>query len=237
MAEQELKWLHAPGHAGSINKEVIQHAKSFDPLVIDWSEMYWNVDELRKYGTGYRHFIGAPKKVDGRGRVVNHDVIISTRNDAKVLHDEEFFVAKEFTPNMKYMPTRYGKARVIKWKDQIALIVIWHPQPKPTKWLGLVLSDYRRSVKRVTKVQQRLEAEFQPTIVFNGGDLQLGRGEKWYYPNQLASRLNLRHKNRTIDWQMWSGANLEAFEPFDPAEVNPTMDHMWTLLTLSKRLK
>lgn len=233
----DVKWLHAPGHAGSINKEVIQYATGLDALVIDWSEMYWNTDELRQHAGGYRHFIGEAKAPDSRGRVPNHDVVISTRSDAAVLHDEEFFVAREFTPNAKYMPARYGKARVVRWNGEIILIIAWHPQPKATKWLGTVLSGYRNSVRRVEKIQKRLVQDYNPTIIFNGGDLQLGRGEKWYYPNQLAERLGLQHKNRTIDWQMWAGARFQDFVILDPAHVNPKMDHKWTLLELVKTSK
>lgn len=233
-----VKWLHAPGHAGSVNKDVIEFAIKLDSLIIDWSEMYWNVDELRKFGEGYNHFIGKPKKKDDRGRVVNHDVVISTRKDAKVIHDEEFFVSSQVSSNLKYMPTRYGKARVIKFKGQTILIIAWHPQPNPTHPARIkeVLPRYRRGVTRVQEVQDRLEKKFKPDLVLNGGDLQLGPGQEWIYPNQYAKRNKMSFRRNQIDWQMWRGKGFKfgTFRKRDASKINPGIDHLWTVLVVKK---
>lgn len=233
----KVKWLHAQGHAGSINKDVITFAIKTKALVIDWSEMYWNVDELRKFGDGYDHFIGKAKKRDERGRVPNHDVIISTRKDAKILHEEEFFVSRKVANNIKYMPTRYGKARVIEHDGVITLIVAWHPQPNPMRRREEVLPIYKRGVERVEEVQNRLATKFNPDLILNGGDLQLGVGLEWVYPNQFAKRNAMSYRRHKIDWQLWRGNKFKflSFRKKFPSTVNKAMDHVWTVLVLSKR--
>lgn len=236
MTETNVKWLHAPGHAGSVQKAVIEYAIGLDPLVIDWSEMYWNVDELEKYGKGYNHFIGDPKRKDKRGRVVNHDVVISTSKTAKVLHDEEFFISKEIAPNLKYMPERWGKARVIQSDGLVVLIVIAHPQPNPFRRIALVLPSYRRGVRRTQRTQRELELQFKPDLVFYGGDLQLGFGARWVYPNKYAERNDMRYRRHKIDWQLWKGRGFKfvSFVTKNPKPFHKKMDHLWTLLTLQK---
>lgn len=230
-----ISWLHAPGHAGSIRTGVITFALGHDPLIVDWSEMYWNIDELRNF-KAYNHFIGQPKRRDSRNRVVNHDVVISTRNDARVVHDEEFFVSREIKENIKYNPERWGKARVIEFEGQIILIVAWHPQPKPIKKARLVYKSYRRGVARVQRIQRQLEQEYKPDLVLNGGDLQLGVGFTPIHPNKYANRNGMRWRRHRIDWQMFKGQlwKVFSFRKLDPSKINPKMDHVWSLLTLRK---
>lgn len=232
----DLKWLHAPGHSRSIGPNVIQLAVNLDPVVIDWSEMNHNVDDLVATAKGYLHFIGPPKRTDARGRVVNHDVIISVRKGVTITHQEEFFVGREIPVNLKYMPERWGKAIVFWFEGQTILLVAWHPQPNPLRWMKLVLPQYRRSVRRVEEIQARLEKEFAPDIVLNGGDLQLGPGNRWVHPNKLAARHDMLWQRHKIDWQMYKGFGLKliGFKTIDPSTVNPGMDHMWTEMTLRK---
>lgn len=232
----DLNWLHAPGHSRSIGPNVVESAIALNPDIIDWSEMNFNTDDLVRNGTGYHHFIGPPKRMDARGRIVNHDVVLSYRLKHEVLHEEEFFVGREIPKILKYMPERWGKAAVLKIEEEIVLIVAWHPQPGALRWMNLVLPQYRRSVKRVEKIQRRLQKEFKPTIVLNGGDLQLGVGRRWVCPNKVAERLGMQWKNHKIDWQMYKGFGLKllGFKTIDPSLVNKGMDHLWTLLTLRK---
>lgn len=236
MKKERLKWLHAPGHAGSQNKAVINFATSTGAVLIDWSEMYWNVDELRATATNYQHFVGKPVKVDVRGRVVNHDVILSVHEDAKIVHKEEFFLAPAVPVNIKYMPERHGKAMVFDYDDIRVLALAWHPQPRPLRWLKLVLPGYRRSVRRVQQKQRELTAKYDPDLILNGGDLQLGVGKAWFYPNQMAERLGMNWRRHRIDWQMWKGQGWKMVKRrnLDPSKVNPKMDHTWSLLTLGR---
>lgn len=232
----DIKWLHAPGHSRSIGPNVVKFAVSHDPLVIDWSEMNFNVDDLVKTAVNYKHFIGPPKRKDARGRVVNHDVIISVHKSATVTHQEEFFVGREIPKILKYMPERWGKAIVFWVEDQTVLLVAWHPQPGALRWMNLVLPQYRRSVRRVEEIQQKLEKEFSPDIVLNGGDLQLGPGNRWVHPNKLAGRQKMLWQRHKIDWQMYKGRGLKliSFIVLDPSKINKGMDHMWSLMTLRK---
>lgn len=232
----DLKWLHAPGHSRSIGPNVIKLATELDPTVIDWSEMYFNVHDLVETAKGYHHFVGQARRKDARGRVVNHDVIISVDKKHTVTHQEEFFVGKEIPRILKYMPERWGKAMVFWVGDQTVLIVAWHPQPGPLRLLNLVLPQYRRSVQRVQDIQTKLEKEFEPDVVLNGGDLQLGVGSRWVHPNKLANRLKMQWRNHTIDWQMYKGVGLKllGFKTINPDTVNKGMDHIWTLMTLRK---
>lgn len=238
MTDVSTKWLHAPGHAGSMTKPVIELAISTKALLIDWSEMYWNVDELEKYGKGYTHFTGENGKAgrkDKRNRTVNHDVIISIRSDVKIIHMEEFWVDAAIRSNLKYMPERHGKAVVVEYEGETIVLVAWHPQPNPYRRIKLVLPHYRRSVRRVQRVQTRLEKDYGPSLVLNGGDLQLGIGKRWAYPNQMAKRLGMKWRRHKIDWQMWKGDwKFVSFNKIVPSKANRGMDHLWTTLTLSK---
>lgn len=234
----DIKWLHAPGHVRSIGPKVIDLAKTFDPLIIDWSEIYFNIADLRKNAPGYHHFIGEAKRTDARGRVVNHDVAISVKKQEglRITHQEDFFVGKEIPRILKYMPERWGKALVFTVAEQTILILVWHPQPVPFKFVNLVLPQYRRSVRRVQEKQLELEKKFEPDIVLNGGDLQLGVGNRWVHPNRLANRLKMQWQNHRIDWQMYKGFGVKmlGFRTFDPSTVNKGMDHIWTFMTLRK---
>lgn len=232
----DLKWLHAPGHSHSIGPNVIEFAVNLKPTVIDWSEMYFNIDDLRDNAKNYHHFAGPNKRTDRRGRVVNHDVILSVTKDANIKHREEFFVAPEISKILKYMPERWGKAMVFELEDQIGLFIGWHPQPGALRWLNLVLPNYRKSVQRVEEVQSRLEREYKPDIVLNGGDLQLGSGRRWVCPNKLADRQKMSYRYHKIDWQMFKGFGLKVlrFVTLDPSKINKGMDHLWTFMTLRK---
>jgi hypothetical protein len=231
-----IKWLHAPGHSRSIGPRVIKMATDMEPMVIDWSEMSFNIGDLVQTAKGYHHFIGPPKRTDRRGRVVNHDVVISVEKLFDVIHQEEFFIGKEIPAFIKYMPERWGKALVISAGNETILVVAWHPQPGPLRHVAAVLPQYRRSVLRVQEKQQELEKQFSPTIVLNGGDLQLGPGKRWAHPNNLAKRLHMTWRNHGIDWQMFKGfgVELQHFTPVDPSVINLGMDHIWTLMTLRK---
>lgn len=232
----DLKWLHAPGHSRSIGPNVVKYATGLDADVIDWSEMNFNVPDLVRNAPTYHHFIGPPKRMDARGRIVNHDVVISLKLKHEILHREEFFVGREIPKILKYMPERWGKALVFKTDDQTVLIVAWHPQPGALRWMNLVLPQYRRSVQRVYDIQKRLEKEFKPDVVLNGGDLQLTVGHRWVCPNKLAERLGMQWKNHRIDWQMYKGFGVKLlnFVVLDPSRINKGMDHVWTLMTLRK---
>jgi len=235
----DIKWLHAPGHSRSIGPNVIKLATNLEPDVIDWSEMTWNIGDLVETAKGYEHFIGPPKRKDARGRVVNHDVILSVKKEHEILHKEEFFLGREIPKILKYLPERWGKAMVFRVEDQqIVLLIGWHPQPGPLKWITLVLPQYRRSVRRVQALQRKLQNEFKPDIVLNGGDLQLGEGRLWIHPNKLAERLGMKWRHYKIDWQMFKGfgVKLLSFKTIDPSVVNKGMDHMWTLMTLRKAI-
>jgi hypothetical protein len=238
MAHMNIKWLHASGHAGSVTADVIDRAVRTNALVIDWSEMYWNIDDLKKFGNGYEHFTGQPDRKDARGRIVNHDVVLSVREDVKVLHKEEFWVDAQITPFLKYMPERHGKAMVLKFMSQVILVVAWHPQPNPLRRVGIVLPHYKRSVRRVQRVQRRLQKAFGPDLVLNGGDLQLGPGKSWVCPNNVADRLNMRTRHHKIDWQMFKGKGWEVkdFSTIDPSAFNKGMDHKWLSLWLQKEI-
>lgn len=232
----DIKWLHAPGHSRSIGPNVIEFATSQEPTVIDWSEMYFNVDDLVHTALNYHHFIGQPKRTDRRGRVVNHDVILSVTKSATVTHQEEFFVCQEISMFLKYMPERWGKAMVFWLEDEIVLFMGWHPQPGAFRHLAAVMPGYRKSVRLVQAKQEELEKEFQPTIVMNGGDLQLPVGRMRVHPNKLAERLKMSWRNHVIDWQMWKGfgVKLRGFKTLDPSVINKGMDHLWTFLHLRK---
>lgn len=232
----DLKWLHAPGHSRSIGSNVIKLATNLEPDLIDWSEMNFNIGDLVETAKEYEHFIGPPKRKDARGRVVNHDVIISVKKDHEIKHKEEFFVGREIPKILKYMPERWGKAIVVRVEDQTVLLVAWHPQPGPLRFINLVLPQYRRSVERVQEIQRKLEKEFNPDIVLNGGDLQLGVGTRWVHPNKLAERLDMQWRNHKIDWQMFKGlgVKLRGFRVIDPSVINKGMDHIWTFITLRK---
>lgn len=230
------RWLHAPGHSGSVRKGVIQFAIKKKPLLIDWSEMYRNIADLEKHGVGYQHFVGKKRRTDARNRVVNHDVVISVRDDAEIIHQEEFFVSKEIPSNLKYMPERWGKAVVVRHAGEVILLLAWHPQPNPLRRRDLVLPSYRRGVRRVEAVQSRLEAAFSPDLVLNGGDLQLGPGSEEVHPNQMAKRTKMRYRRVHIDWQLWKGAyRVVSFKKHYPSTVNKGMDHVWTMLNLRKK--
>lgn len=236
MSSVTVKWLHAPAHVNGVNKAVIDYAREIDPVVIDWSEMYWDVDQLEKHGHGYRHVIGKPGRTDSRRRTVNHDVVISVRKDAQIIHEESFYISRELTSNVKYMPERHGKAVVFVYQGIRVLILAWHPQPKPLKRASLVLSSYANGVRRVQRKQRSLERRFQPDLVLNGGDLQQAPGTHKVSPNRFAQRNKMQFRRRHIDWQMWKGAGFELvrFRAVDPSKVNPKMDHVWTILTLKK---
>jgi hypothetical protein len=232
-----IEWLHAPGHAGSVQQGPIEMAVATQAHLIDWSEMYWNCDELREHGDGYKHFFGDPGRTDSRGRSVNHDVVISVRKDAKVIHNESFFVCAEVKSNIKYMPERHGKAVVVDFEGVRVLLIAWHPHPNPFRRPKEVLPKYRRSVRRVQKVQDRLVARYKPNLVLNGGDLQLRTGPTPIHPNRYAKRNRMDSKSHKIDWQMWLGAafKFESFKKLYPQKVHPKMDHVWTLLTLERK--
>lgn len=231
-----LKWLHAPGHSGSVGPNVVELATSLLPDVIDWSEMYHNIDDLVSTAKDYNHFLGQPKRTDARGRVVNHDVVISINKKHTVTHQEEFFVGREIPLFFKYMPERWGKAVVFWVEDQTVLLIAWHPQPGAFRHALAVLPQYRRSVQRVQDIQTKLIKEFKPDIVLNGGDLQLGPGNRWISPNKLANRLGMAWQCHVIDWQMYKGfgVKMREFITVNPSNVNKGMDHMWTLMTLRK---
>lgn len=235
MAQVDVKWIHASGHAGSVTNAVIDLALSEVPLIVDWSEMYWNTDNLAKFDD-YDHFVGQAHRYDSRKRPVGHDVVISTHKDATVLHDREFYVDSEISRFIKYMPERYGKARVIEYKGQRILIIAWHPQPNPFRRILVVLPHYRRSVRRVERVQHQMVARWAPDLVLNGGDLQVGPGLLRPYPNRMAKRLGMHFRRHKIDWQMWAGKRwtLSDFTTIDPSKANKGMDHLWTLLLLTK---
>lgn len=232
----DLKWLHAPGHSRSIGPKVVELAVNLEPTVIDWSEMYFNISDLKNNAPGYNHFVGPPKRTDIRGRVVNHDVVLSIHKDATVTHQEEFFIGAALPFNLKYMPERWGKAVVFWVEDQTVLLVAWHPQPGALRYMAAVLPSYRRSVQIVEAKQRELEKTFAPDIVLNGGDLQLSVGHRWVCPNKLADRLKMQWRNHKIDWQMWKGfgVKLIGFRTVDPSKVNTGMDHLWTFMTLRK---
>lgn len=234
-----IKWLHAPGHAGSVQRKPIEMAINTQAHLIDWSEMYWNCDELREFGKGYKHFIGEPGRTDSRGRAVNHDVVISVREDGKILHKESFFVCHAVQSNIKYMPERHGKAVVAVFDDVIVLMVAWHPHPNPLRHRKEVLNKYRRSVGRVQSVQDRLAKEWQPDIILNGGDLQLGLGPTFIFPNKFAKRNKMSYRRKKIDWQMWLSKTFTfaAHKQINPSRANAKMDHKWTLLTLAPKKK
>lgn len=226
--EAKIKWLHAPGHSGSVDAKVVDRAFRSHALVIDWTEMYHNVSSLKHLCPDYNHFVGSPRRKDSRNRVVNHDVVISTHSSAKIVYDEEFFVDDQLGFNLKYHPTRYGKARVVEYQGVRILIVAWHPQPGALHNLKIVLPHYRRSVARVSDVIHRLTLVHKPDLVLAGGDLQLGRGNKAFFPNKLAERLGLASANNKIDWQMWSESwDVAESHLIDPSKINPNMDHMW----------
>lgn len=232
----DIKWLHAPGHSHSIGPEVISFATQQSPTIIDWSEMYFNINDLVETATKYNHFIGKPKRTDRRGRVVNHDVILSVDKRHTITHQEEFFVGAEVSRILKYMPERWGKAIVFWVDDQVVLAVAWHPQPGALRWTNLVLPQYRKSVKRVEKKQRELEKTFKPNVVLNGGDLQLFEGRRWVCPNKMGERLGMQWKSHKIDWQLFKGFGLKLvnFTTLDPSKVNRGMDHLWTVLTIRK---
>jgi hypothetical protein len=235
--KERVKWLHAPGHARSMGPAVIERGVASHSLVIDWSEMYFNIDDLRAHGDGYNHFVGKPKTKDKRGRVVNHDVVISTRDDAKVIYDEEFFVDKASNINFKIHPERWGKARVIEWRGLRILVMAWHPQPKARARLQ-ILDGYKQSVRRVEAVYHKLVNSFEPDLVLLGGDLQLPKGNKWYYPNRLALRLKLRYANHHIDWQMWSKDWITDREhELNMRKINAGIDHPWMVRYLTRLKK
>lgn len=236
MAKGWVKWLHAPGHAGSVTQAVVERAVATNALIIDWSEMYWNTGNLKTGAPHYNHFIGKNLSPDSRKRIPNHDVVISTRSDALVIHDEEFFVDREIKGFAKYMPERHGKARVILYDGLTILIIAWHPQPNPLRRMALVFPHFKRSVRRVEKIQEVLIKEFNPDIVLNGGDLQMGPGRTWIAPNQMAKRLGMQVSRVKIDWQLWKGEGWKKEKTFtiDPSHVNKGMDHEWSVLVLTK---
>lgn len=229
-----MRWLHAPGHAGSIGPEVIKFAFNLRPLVVDWSEMYWNTDDLKLAETGYQHYIGPVVRFDSRKRPVGHDVVVSVHKDAKIIHTESFFVSGEVRQLIKYFPERHGKAVVFEWEGVRVLGIFWHPHPNPFRRINLVLPKYERGVHRVQAVQSRLEERFKPDVVLNGGDLQLGEGSQFVHPNMYASRNKMHYRRHRIDWQMWKGAKFvfDSFVRIDPAKINKGMDHMWTMLRI-----
>lgn len=232
----DITWLHASGHAGSVNKAVIELALHEKPTVVDWTEMYWNTGDLRLNGKGYWHVIGDPVRRDSRDRPVGHDVVISVTKDANLVHAESFYVSRQITSNIKYMPERHGKAVVFDYAGTRVLIVAWHPHANPFRRVGLVLPVYRKSMKRAEAVQRRLTVKFKPDLILHGGDLQLGMGSKWVYPNQMAKRLGLKFERHGIDWQMWRGAQFHVKHSLtaSPKKANPRMDHPWAVLTLTK---
>lgn len=236
MPRTEVKWLHAPAHVNGVNEDIIDFAISHDPLVIDWSEMYWDTAQLRKHGHGYNHYIGDGGRIDSRKRPVNHDVVISVRKDARIIHEESFFVSRELPSNIKFMPERRGKAVVFEYDNLTILLVAWHPQPKPFKRAALVLSSYANGVRRVQRKQRELEDLFNPDLVLNGGDLQQYPSNHKLSPNSYAERNNMQFERRKIDWQLWKGHGFRVrrFRALNPKLINPTMDHPWTVLTLQK---
>ena len=237
MTDKIITWLHAPGHAGSINKRVIDFALAMEPTVIDWSEMYWNTDDLKLEGGLYHHLIGPELLRDSRNRPVNHDVVISVHPDATIVHHESFWISRAIPERIKYMPQRHGKAIVFDYDGSRVLLVAWHPHPKPTRRPFLVLPVYRRGVRRVQRVQNRLERTYQPDLVLNGGDLQLGAGPTWVFPNRFAERNGMFYQRVHIDWQMWRGDGWRKIKHTvrRPRRVNPKMDHKWMFLTLGKK--
>lgn len=234
-----IKWLHAPGHAHSIGPKVIEFARNLNPTVIDFSETYWNLSDVRDVLHDWHIFAGSPKRRDARGRIVNFDVVVALQPGVEILHTEEFFVSGEVKQNLKYMPERWGKAIVFEVDGFRVLGIFWHPQPNPFRWLRLVLPKYKRGVERVENKQRELEAGYQPDLVLNGGDLQLGPGSKWAYPNQMAARLNMWVKREKIDWQMWKGNvfKLVTHQIIDPSKINKGMDHLWMMLNLHAKNK
>lgn len=232
----DITWLHASGHAGSVNKAVIELALEHEPTVVDWTEMYWNTDELTKYGKGYWHIIGDPIRRDSRNRPVGHDVVISVNRDANLVHTESFFVSRQITSNIKYMPERHGKAVVFDYEGLRVLIVAWHPHANPFRRVGLVLPVFRKSMRRAENVQRRLTVIHKPDLILHGGDLQLGPGNKWVHPNQMARRLGMKFERHGIDWQMWRGKGFKLKHALtaSPKKANPRMDHPWSVLTLTK---
>lgn len=231
-----VKWLHAPGHVRSIGPNVIERAVETDALIIDWTEAYFNTRDLTGYASEYYHFVGKRKKKDRRGRIPNHDVVISVRKDvgAKVVHQEEFFVDRAYKMTLKINPERWGKAMVIDWEDTRILAVFWHPQYGAHR-RPLIRRGYKKSVERVERVIRRLNSKYGPDLVLAGGDLQLRRGEAWYYPNKMANRLGLKSDNHGIDWQMWSrGWKSEWDRVIDPSKINSGMDHPWRARILEK---
>jgi hypothetical protein len=88
----------------------------------------------------------------------------------------------------------------------------------------------------VQEIQKKLEKEFSPNIVLNGGDLQLSVGRRWVCPNKMAERLGMSWRNHKIDWQMWKGFGVKLldFTTVDPSKINKGMDHIWTVMRLRK---
>lgn len=230
----DIKWLHAAGHVGDVGPRVVEFAKNLDPLLIDWSEMFKNIDELREHVKNYTHFAGQVVRIDSRGRPVGHDVVLSIRKDADIIHRETFFISHEVKRLPKYFPERHGKAVVVDWQGVRILLVAWHPHPVPFKLPILVLPKYKDGVRRVQVVQRRLEQEYEPDVVLNGGDLQLGEGNQWVHPNNFASRNHMWYRHKGIDWQMAKGkrVRIKDFKVYKPSRINKGMDHPWTMLVL-----
>lgn len=234
-----MKWLHAPGHVRDLGPNVVKFAENLHPLVIDWSEAYYNIGDIRTHAPSYHHFVGPVVRYDSRKRPVGHDVVISVRKDADIKHTESFFISGEVRRLIKYFPERHGKAVVFNHLGVVYLITAWHPHPVPFKFVKMVLPKYRRGVGRVQKKQRELEEQFKPDVVLNGGDLQTGPGKRWAHPNQFAKRNGMRWHNKKIDWQMWKGkvARFVSFVTLDPRKINRNLDHPWTMLTLSVKKK
>lgn len=239
MTETLITWLHAPAHVHGINRDVIDLALAHEPTVIDWSEAYWNTDDIEKHAIGYQNFIGKTQRIDSRKRPVGRDVVVSVTDLADIKHEESFFVSKALLSNIKYMPERWGKAVVFDYEGYRVLIVAWHPQPKPLKRKALVYVSYRRGMRRVEKIQRRLEETWEPDLVLNGGDLQQRPSRDWISPDRFAKRLGMRFRRHGIDWQLWKGQGWRALNHFniDPKTANKKMDHPWSVLELLKETK
>lgn len=236
---QHVKFLHAPGHAGSMNAKVIARAVSSEAALIDFTEMYHDMDHC--HAAGYTFLTVEGKRTDTRGRNVGHDIVVAVKtSEWVVVHHGPFFVDHELhigADGNKYHPERWGVYVLIRHrKTGVTILGIFaHPQPGPNRHPE-VKTHYEASLKRIGNERRSLVTKFRPDHTVMASDAQLGAGSQWISPNMFYARQYLAYWHDAIDWFAHDhAAPMTEHHVISKAELHhysAGLDHPWLETTL-----
>ncbi|MBO0743616.1 MAG: hypothetical protein J2P43_01260 [Candidatus Dormibacteraeota bacterium] len=228
----QVKLLHAPLHGPSWVPALGRRAFRTRAHSIGWTEGHrgaWRW--LDRHRGRYQHFTATGTRTDARGRIVGHGVVVSVRNDCRVIAHGFFRIAREQNlpgTGIKYHHERWAVWVVYTTPQRVKVLdVRWHPPPGPLR-RPRVLPEYRNAVRAIEANTRELRARHRPDLVVSGGDLQLGRGQRPISPNRVFARLGMDGQNRGINWLAWSN-NWRAVKGWriNLRNIVKTKDHAW----------